>query len=347
MSLLSRRAFVQRGMFAASALTGGALVTRRATGQTELETAQGEPAGSGHGTAHDNHMIQSTVGAVGPDAIGIDPMTYLTTFDYGKASRLPDGRTLREWDILAFDREIEVAPGVFFLAWTYNGQVPGPTLRCTEGDLLRIRFKNAGTHPHTIHFHGFHPAFHDGVPGSGPGGHVLTGQEFTYEFEASPFGLHIYHCHSFPLAAHIAKGLYGTFIVDPKQPRADADEMVMVMNAFDTNFDGGNEVYAVNTVGFAYFQKPIQVRRGQLIRIYLSNLVEFDPVNSMHVHANFFDYFPTGTSLKPTEFTDTIMQCQGQRGILEMRFPHTGQFMFHAHQSEFAQLGWMGLFDVS
>jgi FtsP/CotA-like multicopper oxidase with cupredoxin domain len=91
---------------------------------------------------------------------------------------------------------------------------------------------------------------------------------------------------------------------------------------------------------------PIRVRRNELVRIYLVNVLEFDPINSMHVHANFFHYYPTGTSLEPVEYTDTIMQCQGQRGILELRFPHEGQFMFHAHQSEFAQLGWMGLFEV-
>ena len=77
------------------------------------------------------------------------------------------------------------------------------------------------------------------------------------------------------------------------------------------------------------------------------NVLEFDPINSMHIHANFFHYFPTGTSLEPAEYTDTIMQCQGQRGILELRFPYAGQYMFHAHQSEFAQLGWMGLFEVA
>jgi FtsP/CotA-like multicopper oxidase with cupredoxin domain len=75
-------------------------------------------------------------------------------------------------------------------------------------------------------------------------------------------------------------------------------------------------------------------------------VLEFDLLNSFHVHANFFDYYPTGTRLEPTEFTDTITQGQGQRGILELRFPHTGKYMFHAHVSEFAELGWMGFFEV-
>ena len=185
----------------------------------------------------------------------------------------------------------------------------------------------------------------DGVPGVGPGV-IGPGKSVTYEFEAEPFGLHLYHCHATPLAEHIARGMYGAFVIDPRQERPEADELVMVMNGFDTNFDLSNEVYAVNTVGFAYMNEPIRVRRNELVRIYLVNVLEFDPINSMHIHANFFHYYPTGTSLEPVEYTDTIMQCQGQRGILELRFPYEGQYMFHAHQSEFAQLGWMGLFDV-
>ena len=120
----------------------------------------------------------------------------------------------------------------------------------------------------------------------------------------------------------------------------------MVMNGFDTNFDRSNEVYAVNSIPFAYMDEPIAVERDALVRLYLVNVLEYDLINSFHLHANFFDYFPTGTSLQPSEFTDTVMQCQGQRGILEMRFPHLGKFMFHAHQSEFAELGWMGFFEV-
>src|ERR671938_32884 len=70
---------------------------------------------------------------------------------------------VRKYTLTALDKEIEVAPGVFFPAWTYNGTVPGPVIRATEGDLLRVRLVNAGSHPHTIHFHGIHPADMDGV----------------------------------------------------------------------------------------------------------------------------------------------------------------------------------------
>ena len=278
------------------------------------------------------------------------------------------GRTLREWTITAFDREIEIAPGVFFPAWTYNGQVPGPTLRCKEGDKLRITFVNAGSHPHTMHFHGIHSAAMDGVPGIGDG-MIEPGGSTVYEFDAVPFGVHLYHCHANPLKRHIHKGLYGAFIVDPDPDLQTGDarqvarsrnpgtrendavnEMVMIMNGFDTNFDGDNEIYAANSVAFAYMHKPIAIRPDQLQRVYLINITEFDPINSFHVHANFFDYYDHGTTLEPTLRTvDTIMQCQAQRGILEFSFEgfEAGNYMFHAHQSEFAELGWMGFFGLS
>jgi len=109
------------------------------------------------------------------------------------------------------------------------------------------------------------------------------------------------------------------------------------------------EVYAVNTVAHAYTKRPIRILRDKPVRIYLANAVEFDPINSFHLHGNFFDYFDQGTTLTPTSRTvDLITQCQGQRGILEFSFKdhEPGLYMFHAHQSEFAELGWMSMFEV-
>ncbi len=271
----------------------------------------------------------------------MNPTKFLTAFDYGKVSKLPDGRTLREYEIVGVDKAIEIAGGVKFNAWTYNGYVPGPTLRATEGDVVRVKFTNQGAHPHSIHFHGIHPANMDGLEAIPKGGTI------TYEFTAEPFGLHLYHCHVMPLKRHIHKGLYGTFIVDPKTPRPPATEMVMVMNGYDLDQDNANEFYTVNGVAFWFNEHPIELRVNERVRIYLVNITEFDLVNSMHLHANMFHYYPTGTSLTPRDFTDTVMLCQGERGILEFEYKTPGRYMFHAHQSEFAELGWMGFFLVA
>jgi FtsP/CotA-like multicopper oxidase with cupredoxin domain len=315
------------------------------TGASRTASFAQMPVGASHG-----HHAMGTVGRVATDRF--NPTTYLTSWNFSelppterekvyRETPRPDGTLLREYDIFAVDRELEIAPGVFFPAWTYNGQVPGPTIRATEGDRLRINFLNQGSHPHSIHFHGWHQPSMDG---SFPSQQVPPGERFTYEFDAEPFGLHLYHCHTAPLKRHIHKGLYGTFIIDPRQPRPPADELVMMMNGFDTNFDADNEVYAVNTIANYYSYEPVRVTVGRLVRIYLVNVTEFDPVNSFHLHGMFFDVYRTGTSLAPHDHTDTVMLCQGERAILEATFRYPGEFMFHAHQSEFAELGWMGTF---
>jgi FtsP/CotA-like multicopper oxidase with cupredoxin domain len=331
---------------------------------TQYAPALGQSVGHGHSPA-DASGGNVVVGTVDHAANGFTPAQLLTEFDYGETSIDLDGRPVREWFLTAIDKEIEIAPGVFFPAWTYEGRVPGPTLRCVEGERLRIRFTNGASHAHTIHLHSIHPARMDGIVGAGL---VNPGETFTYEVEARPFGCHFYHCHATPLKRHIHKGLYGALIIDPDPDRhpehreaamgrrhgtaehARWQEFVMVMNGFDTNFDDENEFYAINSIAFAYAREPILVERSRPARIYLVNATEFDPINSLHLHGNFYDYYDHGTTLTPTQrMIDTVIQCQGQRGILEIDFSghEPGLYMFHAHQSEFAELGWMSLFEVT
>jgi FtsP/CotA-like multicopper oxidase with cupredoxin domain len=86
---------------------------------------------------------------------------------------------------------------------------------------------------------------------------------------------------------------------------------------------------------------------GELIRVYLANLTEFDPINSFHLHAGMYRLYRTGTDLERYEFTDTVTMGQGERHVLEFTLEYTGQYMFHAHQSELAELGWMGFFEAT
>src|SRR5215204_719199 len=264
-------------------------------------TAHGERSAThlGHDQPHSGHAAM--IGAEAPAPGG--PNAQNNALLPPPALPYERGR-IREYDVSAVDRRIEVAQGVFFDAWTYNGSVPGPIIRATEDDILRVNFTNGGSHPHTIHFHGI------------------------------------------PLKKHIHKGLYGAFIIDPKKPRPPARELVMVMNGYDTDGDGENNFYTVNGRAFYYAKYPIKVKKGELVRVYLANLTEFDLINSLHLHGEFFRYYPTG-STDHFEYTDTVMLCQGERGIMEIEFHNTGVFMFHAHQSEFAELGWMGFFEVS
>ena len=345
--LLTRRKFINIGLGTGASLVGATLLGRAAQAQEDPTPTPTHDMEGMDSAGHNPMMRGMLVGEVDHERNGFDPMQMLVDWDYGTLNgETEDGRPIREYTFSAGDIEIEIAPGVFFPAWTFNGRVPGPSIRCAENDHLRINFANFGAHPHTMHFHGFHPAEMDGVAGQYRG-EINPGESFTYEFDADPFGCHLYHCHATPLKRHIHKGMYGSFVVDPAAGRPPAREFMMIMNAFDTNFDGGNEVYAVNTVGHEFMRRPIPIKVGELVRIYLINIIEFDLINSFHLHAHFFDYYDTGTTLTPTLRTvDTIMQAQGQRGILEFRSRYPGRYMFHAHVSEFAELGWMGFFNA-
>ena len=219
-------------------------------------------------TTHSGAIITTTGQILDPlyteSTLEFDPMEFLRNFEYGKVTHLEDGTVLREFTIIADDSHImEISPGVFYNVWAFNGTVPGPTIRATEGDLVRIHFINNGSKPHTMHFHGIHAAEFDGVfEPVGPGG------QFIYEWTAEPVGVHPYHCHVMPLEEHIAHGLYGVYIVDPKESRAPADEMVMVLNGFDTDFDTENNLYAANTVPFYYQHHPIQIDLMLLLFVY-------------------------------------------------------------------------------
>ncbi len=106
-----------------------------------------------------------------------NPMKVLRNFDYGTIKE-ENGRKIREFRITAQNETIDLNSAVSFNVWTFNGQVPGPTLRAKVGDRVRIIFLNRGGHSHSMHFHGTHPASSDGVRP------VTNGKETVYEFNA-------------------------------------------------------------------------------------------------------------------------------------------------------------------
>jgi FtsP/CotA-like multicopper oxidase with cupredoxin domain len=221
----------------------------------------------------------------------------------------------------------------------------------------------------------------DGVMGQG--GMIFPGTNFTYDFIAGPVGVYPYHCHMAPVQEHVSRGLYGMLIIDPVKPRPHAIEMVMTMNAFSFSYEGlngsghltqttiptmqqlrnnlsaaedatdeangpDNQVYAVNTMAFGYEGKHmIHLFTNTPYRIYLLNTVEFDPVNSFHIHGTLFNYTESGTEGTPKIATDLVTLGQMDRGILEFSYPYPGEFMFHSHLVHFSDLGWVGFFLVT
>ena len=273
------------------------------------------------------------------DGNAFNPITLLRDFDYGTIKR-ENGRIVREFEVTASSTTLQLNSAISFVSWNLNGRVPGPTLRATEGDRVRIIFHNQDGHSHSMHFHGIHPAEMDGVKP------VRHGKTTIYEFDAEPYGVHPYHCHIAPVTRHISKGLYGMFIIDPPGGRPVADEMVLVMGGYDINNQQRNALYAFNGIPNYYLTHPIPIYQNQLVRLYLLNMIEFDPAVTFHIHANMFRVYRTGRTLTPSEETDVITMGTAERHILEFSYAHPGRYMFHPHQDAIAENGCMGVFDV-
>ncbi len=274
-----------------------------------------------------------------PANSGFNPVRYLRNFDYGTVTQ-ENGRTVREFRVEARTSTVQLNKVTSFITWNLNGQVPAPTLRAKQGDRVRVIFYNRAGHAHSLHFHGTHPAAMDGIKP------VKNSKVFIYEFDAEPYGVHPYHCHIEPVTRHIGKGLYGMLIVDPPTARPLADEMVLIMGGYDLNEDRKNELFAFNGLPNYYMHHPIPIQQNQLVRLYVQNMIEFDPVATFHLHANMFQVYPTGRTLVPTYESDVITMGTAERHILEFSFKYPGQYMFHPHQDYMAQAGCMGLFDV-
>lgn len=275
-----------------------------------------------------------------PDGVdGMHPMAMLRDFDYGTVKQ-ENGRTVREFRIEAGTTTVQLNSAVSFVTWNFNGRVPGPTLRARAGDLVRVVFLNQGGHAHSMHFHGIHRSEMDGVRP------VRHGTAAVYEFTAEPYGVHLYHCHTAPVTRHIGKGLYGLFIIDPPNDRPAADEMVLIMAGYDLNDDQRNELYAFNGLPHYYMHHPIPIQQDQLIRLYVLNMIEGDVAATFHLHANLFQVYPTGRTLKPAFETDVITMGTAERHILEFKYRFPGKYMFHPHQDAIAEAGCMGQFEV-
>jgi manganese oxidase len=269
----------------------------------------------------------------------ISPLQMVRDFNYGTV-KPENGRTVREFRLTAGTTTLQLNSSTAYITWNYNQRVPGPTLRATEGDRIRVLFLNQGGHAHTMHFHGIHPAGMDGIRP------VPNGQAFIYEFDAKPYGVHLYHCHIAPVTRHISKGLYGMLIIDPPGGRPPADELALIMAGYDLNDDRRNELYAFNGLPNCYMHTPIPIYQNQLIRLYLVNVIEFDPAVTFHLHANFFQVYPTGMTLTPSHQSDVITMGTAERHILEFSYADVGKYMFHPHQDAIAEAGCMGNLEV-
>ncbi len=152
-----------------------------------------------------------------------------------------------EVDLTAKIAPVTILPGVGTEAWTYDGGIPGPTIRAKAGDRVVVHFRNELAEATTIHWHGLRiPAAMDGAPGfSQP--EIPPGGTFDYDFVVPDAGLFWYHPHVHS-AAQVGYGLYGAFMVEPAEPEPDlGDELVLVLS--DIGLDDAGQLQPADASG--------------------------------------------------------------------------------------------------
>lgn len=276
------------------------------------------------------------------------------------ASAVVDG--VREFRLTADPVRWEYRDGRTVLAWGYNGRVPGPEIRVTEGERVRVIFTNALPKATTIHWHGLDvPNNMDGVPGltQAP---IAPGATYTYEFTATPAGTHFYHTHGSvhgDEAQQLDMGLAGAFIVEPRGERTPSREFTLVLDEWQVAPMGRSDrphmanmamggaghamaynLYTINGRAFPETE-PLTVEKGDRVRLRLVN-AGTSTTHPMHLHGHQFrivamDGNPVPIAAQMTRNTVTLHP--GETADIEFMAENPGVWLFHCHELHHADGG--------
>jgi FtsP/CotA-like multicopper oxidase with cupredoxin domain len=248
-----------------------------------------------------------------------------------------DGDT-RVFELTCSEIEWEVTPDMKVQALAYNGMVPGPTIRCKEGERVRVIVHNEMEQSTAVHWHGQKvPNNMDGVPfiTQEP---IRPGETFTYEFIADPAGTHMYHSHH-NSTEQVGRGLLGALIVEPKDPSVDPEydrDYIMILN----DSLGG---YTLNGKGFPATQAYV-ANLGERIRFRFMN--EGQLIHPMHLHGMPMRVFARdGWPVPQPYMLDTLNIAPGERWDVIVEADLPGIWAFHCHILSHAE-GPMGMFGM-
>lgn len=248
------------------------------------------------------------------------------------------GQTKR-FELTVKEADWELLPGVVTRAVTFNGTVPGPTIRVTEGDAVEIVVTNALTEPTSIHWHGLHvPNDQDGVAGvTQPA--IAPGQRYTYRFTAPHAGTFMYHAHGPNSREQIDRGLYAPFIIDPAggDPiQADAEYTLAIGNwmigdamAEMAPMSMEYDYFTINGKSFPATE-PIEVNQGELVRLRFINPSQ--TIHPMHLHGTDMAVFAKdGEPLNAPQRLNTLDVAQGETYDVVFQADNPGTWVLHCH----------------
>ncbi len=247
----------------------------------------------------------------------------------------------------------QISPGVIYEAWTFDSVVPGPIIRVTIGDTVDFTLVNAATIPHSMDFHAAEIAPDRAYR------NVMPHDSIQFRFVARVPGAFMYHCGTAPVATHIANGMYGALIVDPKTPRSPAQEFVLVQSEFylggpsgadslrrlnwDKVLNAFPDYVVFNGVASRYATHPIPVSVAKPIRLFVVNAGP-NRISSFHVVGAIFDRVFADGFGRPFEGMQTWNVPVGGGAVFELRLAEAGLYPFVTHAFADATKGAVGVF---
>ena len=264
--------------------------------------------------------------------------------------------TVHRYTIRLADEVLDIAPGVKYQGWTFEGASPGPVIHVREGDWVDITLVNGGAIPHSIDFHAALTAPNKSFKTIPSGGSV------HFRFQASTPGAFMYHCGTPPVLAHIANGMYGAIIVDPKEGMPPvAKSFVLVSGEWYLSGDGKSKPATldfekahqirpdwVTFNGYAnqYKDHPLTADVGDTVRFYV---VAAGPSldTAFHVVGAMLDrVYLDSTTTNVLEGVQTQLVPAGGGMIFDVKFREAGIYPFVSHSFAAADMGELGLVNV-
>ena len=279
-----------------------------------------------------------------------------TVFD-PKAPALLEGDT-HDIDLVIEEKLMTVADGFSQAVWTFGGSIPGPVIRVKLGDLVRIHLKNPATNklPHSVDFHSSMVAWNDEMTSINPG------EEKLYEYRALYAGVWMYHCGTAPALHHIANGMYGMMIVEPKGGLEKVDrEFALVQSEWYLGPQGepasltkasaaapAPDFVMFNGVANQYLDNPIQIATGKRVRVFV---LDAGPSidSSFHIVGTIFDrVIKEGIELTVGNAggfgSQAVDLSPAQGAMVEFTMAEDGLYPIVTHAFNFVGRGALGLF---
>lgn len=333
---ISRRSFVSKAVLGGVGLGAAALLagcgSQLGTGAAVASNDPGPTAGTGGEATPAAAKSKTITDTSGTNAAAIDKAHEETIGAFPAETRGKGGQRLEpkmDGDVKVFELAIrsgpwEVTPGDVREAWMINGGVPGPEIRVTEGDKVRIIVKNELKQSTGIHWHGLH------VPNAMDGVTYLTqppikpGETFIYEFEARPAGTHMYHSHH-NSTKQVGMGVFGPFIIEPgdktNEPESTQDVTWMIAD--------GPLGFTINGKGFPA-TTPLVAKKGERIRLRMIGIGQM--YHPMHLHGNrMLVIAKDGYPLPQPYYCDNVNVAPGDRIDVIVEADNPGKWAFHCH----------------